>query len=142
MRLSAAQLSQVLKRPGYRTTKLHDLPLKAAAARTVGALKKRMNKTEAEYAQLLEFRRLAGEIREWAYEDTKLELGPGAWFKPDFRVVGLGDETSFHETKGFWREAARVRIRTAAGKFPRYHFIALRKIKKKDGGGWAVEDFG
>lgn len=99
------------------------------------------NKTEAAYAAELEQVRLAGAIIEWGYEDAKLRLANGAWFTPDFRVVTVAGATEFHEVKGFWREAARVRIKVAADRFPRYRFIALTKRKARDGGGWAREVF-
>lgn len=101
----------------------------------------RMNRTEAAYALELEARRVAGELLEWAYEDTRLRLGSSAWFKPDFRVVLASGATEFHEIKGHWREAARVRIKVAAEKFRHYRFIALTRRRQKDGGGWNIEEF-
>ena len=100
-----------------------------------------MNKTEAVYALELETRRLAREIKAWRFEGTKLRLANGAWYKPDFTVVGIGGEIEMHEIKGFWREAARLRIKVAAEQHPWFRFIALRRRRKRDGGGWAIEEF-
>lgn len=95
-----------------------------------------MNKTEAAYAQHLEARRLAGEVLWWRFEPMRLRLANGAWFKPDFGVKLIDRSLEFHETKGFWREAARVRIKVAAELFP-FRFIAV----KRKGGGWEREEF-
>lgn len=100
----------------------------------------RMNRWEAAYAlEVLEPRRLAGELAEWGFEDTKLRLADRTWYTPDFRVVGVGGETEFHEVKGFWRDDARVKLKVAARLFPRYRFLAVRRRKKREGGGWQVE---
>lgn len=94
------------------------------------------NSTEADYAQLLELRRRAGELVWWAYEGIKFRLADGAWYTVDF-VVMLPDGTiQCHEVKGFWREAAKVRIRVASSVFP-FEFLAVKKTKK----GWETEEF-
>jgi len=100
-----------------------------------------MNKIEASYALELELRRRAGEILEWGFEDFKIRLSDNSFYTPDFRVMGVGGETEFHETKGFWREDARNKIKFAAEKYPRYRFIALQRLPKREGGGWKIEEF-
>lgn len=102
------------------------------ATRTPGAVAG-MNKLEAAYAQHLEGLRARGEIAEWRYESTKLRLADGAWYTPDFRVVLPNGEVEFHETKGFMREAARVRLRVAAELHP-FRFLLV----KRAGGEWSV----
>jgi hypothetical protein len=37
---------------------------------------------------------------------------------------------------------AKVKITVAAEKFPQFRFMAFRKLKKKEGGGWVRERFG
>lgn len=73
------------------------------------------------------------------YEEVRLRLARRAWYTPDFLEVGQG-KPIFWEVKGFWREAARVRIKVAASKFRDCRFIAVGKRKKKDGGGWWFEE--
>ena len=46
-----------------------------------------------------------------------------------------------HEVKGYWQDDARVKIKVAADQYP-FRFVAIKARAKKDGGGWAVEDFG
>lgn len=74
------------------------------------------------------------------HEPIKLKLARGAWFTPDYCVT-TRPALIFYEVKGFWREAARVRIKVAARLYPWAKFIAVRKRKKKDGGGWEEELF-
>jgi hypothetical protein len=100
-----------------------------------------MNRTEAEYSQLLELRRLAGEIKAWGFERMKLRLADRCWFIPDFDVIGVGGELEFHEVKGRWRDDARVKIKVAAEQFPQFRFTAWYKARKRDGGGWKSEAF-
>lgn len=91
---------------------------------------------EANYAMWLDAEKARGTIRDWAYEAESLRLGQGAWYKPDFRVVTADGFVEMHETKGFWREAARVRIKAAAALHP-YRFKAIQKDKQ----GWKIEEF-
>ena len=106
----------------------------------------RMNKLEAEWAQLLEIDRRSmtrheGAVASWRFEPLSLRLGTGSWYKPDFMVV-LEDRTvEFHETKGgFIREAALVRIKVAAHGYPEFTFRLIKKLPKKDGGGWKTKE--
>lgn len=102
----------------------------------------RMNKTEAEWELMLRSgSSLAGEqARVWGFEAISLRIGHGARYTPDFFVVTQSGRIEFHEVKGHWREAARVRIKVAAHEYPMFRFIAVRKKPKRDGGGWGVEE--
>lgn len=109
-----------------------------------GAKLGEMNSIEAEYARLLDARKASGEILDWKYEAIRLRIAFGnkpAWFKPDFWIVYADGSQHAHETKGWWRDAARVRIKVAAGVYSWIKFVGVRKLKKKDGGGWEFEDF-
>lgn len=99
-----------------------------------------MNKTEQRYAESLEARRIAGEIEWYAYEGITLKLGKECRYTPDFVVMTSDGYLECHETKGFWAEAAKVRIKVAAEKFP-FRFVAMRARAKKDGGGWEATEF-
>lgn len=110
--------------------------LLARATRKPGAVAG-MNKLEAAYSEHLERRRAAGEIAEWRYESTKLRLADGAWYTPDFRVLLPNGEVEFHETKGFMREAARIRLRVAAELHP-FRFVLVRRAD----GAWTEEVVG
>jgi hypothetical protein len=79
----------------------------------------------------------SGDIVGYHYEGVKLRLADGAIYTPDYFVV-YRDHFELHEVKGFWREAARVRIKVAAGLFPYFRFRAVTKAKR--GNGWAYEE--
>ena len=96
-----------------------------------------MNKTEAEYAQMLEMRKRAGEIAWYAFESMKLRLADNTFYSPDFTVMLANGALEQHEVKGFWTDDARVKIKVAASLFP-FPFFAIKKLK---GGAWEVEAF-
>ena len=91
-----------------------------------------MNKLEAQYAQYLDLQRYAGEIFWWGYERVRLKVGNGAWFKSDFCVLREeGGTIELHETKGFRREAAIVRIKACADEYPFIFYLVIKR-----GGEW------
>lgn len=99
-----------------------------------------MNKTEAAYASHLEGRKLLGEVIWFAFEAVTFKLAADCRFTPDF-IVQLADGVlEVHEAKGFWADDAKVKIRIAADKFP-FRFVAVKRIAKKDGGGWKEQEF-
>ena len=95
-----------------------------------------MNKTEEAYANRLETLKRLGEIQWYKFEGIKLRLGEGAYFTPDFFVMTSNFSLEVHEVKGFWREAAKVRIKAASEMYP-FRFIAARK----NGITWETEEF-
>jgi hypothetical protein len=112
-----------------------------AAVQALGRLKVgAMNKTEASYAASLELRKHAGEIAWYKFEGVKLRLADNTFYSPDFAVMLADGFVELHEVKGFWQDDAKVKIKVAADLYP-FRFIAVKAKAKKDGGGWAVEDF-
>lgn len=94
---------------------------------------------ERAYAARLDELRMAGEVTAWWHEAVKLRIAKGkhrAYFTPDFLVVTRAGEFEFHETKGFRREAAMVRLKTAAGEFP-FKFLLVTR----EAGEWMYEVF-
>jgi hypothetical protein len=145
MRVSEEEFADILKRTGVRgaaadavvTAPPFKLPGNEAGAFALGEMPKReMNKTEAAYAAQLEVRKSLGEILWWRREPMRLRLADDSYYKPDFGVLPANRVFELHETKGFWREAARVRIKVAAELFP-FKFIAITRAKD----GWEREEF-
>lgn len=99
-----------------------------------------MNLTEERYAAHLELRRRVGEIEWFKFEGLKLRLAKDTFYTPDFFVMLPDGTLEVHEVKGFWEDTARVKIKVAAEMYP-FQFVAIKVIPKKDGGGWAVEEF-
>lgn len=89
-----------------------------------------MNKTEAAYARFLDQQIAAGEVFEWRYEAIKLKLARKCFYTPDFFVLLPDGKVEFHETKGFMRDDAAVKIKVAAKLFPWFTFRLIFKKKK------------
>ena len=99
-----------------------------------------MNKTEAAYDAHLAAQQHAGQIQWRKFEGIKLRLADNTFYTPDFAVMAADGVMECHEVKGFWQDDARAKIKVAADLYP-FRFIAVRAKPKKEGGGWAVEDF-
>lgn len=95
-----------------------------------------MNKTEAAYAQLLQTRKVAGEVLWYTFEGVKFRLADNTFYTPDFAVMLADQSIEVHEVKGFWTDDARVKIKVAAEMYP-VRFIAVRLVKKE----WLMEAF-
>lgn len=100
----------------------------------------KMNQTEAAYAEHLRALQHAGEILWFRFEGIKLRLADNTFYTPDFAVLAADGVMELHEVKGFWQDDARAKIKIAADQYP-FRLIAVRVRPKKDGGGWAVEEF-
>lgn len=99
-----------------------------------------MNKMEAEYSQHLELQKRAGAIEWFKFEGVKFRLADNTFYTPDFLIMFKGGLMEVHETKGFWVDDARVKIKVAAEMYP-FKFVAVKKRAKRDGGGWEFENF-
>jgi len=108
-----------------------------------GPAKKRrgqMNRTEARFAkEVLDLMKADGDIHDYRFEPLRLRLAEGAYYCPDFVVKHQDGTVEFVEVKGFWREAARLRIKVAAEQYGWLgKFVAVRLVKGK----WEFEDIG
>ena len=123
-------------------TRFSGSPFARSKVMALGRLKTgERNKTEAEYEQHLELRRIAGEVAWYKFEGVKLRLADNTFYTPDFAVMLVDGAMEMHEVKGgFWTDDARVKTKVAADLYP-FRFIAARKKPKKEGGGWGFEDF-
>jgi len=111
------------------------------ALQALGRLKTgTMNKTEAAYAATLDARRHAGDVAWFKFEGIKLRLADNTFYTPDFAVMLADGALEAHEVKGFWTDDGRAKIKIAADLYP-IRFVAVRAKPKKDGGGWATEEF-
>ncbi len=99
-----------------------------------------MNGLEREHAVNLEMLRKAGKIAAWFYEAMTFKLADDTRYTPDFMVIESDGTVVFHETKGFWRDDAYVKIKVAAELFP-FRFVSYQRVPKKEGGGWKSRVF-
>jgi len=101
-----------------------------------GSLRDRgMNKTEAEYERMLRQRQQLGAVLWYDFEAITLKLADDTRYTPDFAVLVADGIMEMHETKGFMRDDAFVKLKLAARLFP-FRFYLIRKRPKKSGGGW------
>ena len=98
------------------------------------------NKLEAEYEQELKLRQAAGQVAWFRFEGLKLRLADNTFYTPDFAVMLASGAMECHEAKGFWTDDARAKIKIAAEMYP-FRFIAIKKLPKRDGGGFSIEEF-
>jgi hypothetical protein len=99
------------------------------AAPIRASLPRGMNKLEKRYADHLDFLKRGGEITAWWYECVRFRIGAGAQYKPDFIVLLPDGKIEVHETKGFRREAAMVRIKAAAERYAPIPFFLVRVLQ-------------
>lgn len=102
-----------------------------------------MNATEKAYSDILEARRLAGEVISWLFESMTFKLASDCRYTPDFAVWLADGSMEFVDTKGGgpMNETSRVKARVAAEKFPQFQFVIEQAMPKKHGGGWKREVF-
>jgi len=91
-----------------------------------------MNGLEFEWSACLN---LIPDVRRWVFEGTRLRLAKGVYYTPDFTVFMSDGLIEMHECKGHMREAARVRLRTAAEVYPEFLFKLIRRPKRS----WEIE---
>lgn len=95
------------------------------------------NKLEAAYAAHLEAQKRAGMLLDWCYQPLRLILADRTTYEPDFLVITMERLLLFDETKGFWRDDARVKIKVAARLFPWFTFRAITRKSAK--APWQIE---
>lgn len=95
----------------------------------------RMNRTEADYALVLEALRRAGQVREYHYEAIRLVLADKTSYTPDFLVVLADGTVELHEVKGFMRDDANVKLKVCARLYP----FPIRLVRRH-GKGWSATE--
>lgn len=98
------------------------------------------NKTEEAYGNHLESLKHSGAVAWYKFEGMKLRLADNTFYTPDYAVMLTDGSMECHEVKGYWMDDAKVKIKVAADLYP-FRFVAIKAKAKKDGGGWAIEDF-
>lgn len=90
------------------------------------------SKLELAYAAHLAVLKHAGDIVDYKFESIKLKIGvKTCWYCPDFWVLAKDGVTEFHETKGWMRDDANVKLKSAALQYPHFRFFLVRKDGKR-----------
>lgn len=102
-----------------------------------------MNQTETAYAEILQARKLAGEIQDWSFERMTFKLADDTRYTPDFGVMHNDGSQEFVDAKGGGPidPKSLVKIKCAAEQFWQYQFVIEQKQSKRDGGGWVRREF-
>lgn len=102
-----------------------------------------MNGTETKYADMLQARKLAGEIIDWMFEAVTFKLAADTRYTPDFMIAHTDGTIEFVDVKGGgpMDDKSRVKVKVAAEKFWCFTFRIAKAQTKKLGGGFAVEEF-
>lgn len=114
--------------------------------RTGGTPRGEMNKLETAYAAHLEGLKILGQVEWFAYEGLRFKLTektktrPAMYYSPDFALMLPDGTIELHEVKGFQDAKDINKLKVAADKFP-FVFRLVTRRRKKDGGGWALEEF-
>lgn len=109
-----------------------------------------MNKLERAFADKLEIRRLAGEIKEWLYCESKdkskeirfyigsiivikngRERKYDLYYTPDFRAINNDGSKEHYETKGHEWQAAYLRFRVAVALYPNETFFKVQRLRNR-----------
>jgi len=98
-----------------------------------------MNKLEKAYRDYLFMQQRAGKVHSYKFESCKFRLADNTWYTPDFLVIMPDGQVELHETKGFWEDDARVKIKVFAEAYPEYVVRAITLNKKTKQ--WVVETF-
>lgn len=109
-----------------------------------------MNRTESRFAEHLEARKLAGEIRGWEFERDTFVLSPDMTLTPDFRIETNDRMYEFVDVKGkhTWDDSV-VKGKAAAALFPQHRFFLAKweadRVTAKGvfrHGRWAIRQLG
>lgn len=94
------------------------------------------NNLERAYSLVLSAQQHRSEISWWRYEGITLKLADDTRYTPDFAIMLANGEMEMHETKGFMRDDAWVKLKVAAQQFP-FRFVLVKKVK---GGNWDFKE--
>lgn len=101
-----------------------------------------MNGLEKAFSSVLDERLAAGGIIRWDFEPIALRIAwphdgiRGSSYTPDFMVILSDGEVVFYETKGYWRDDAKVKLKVASERYPFRFFVVTKK-----GGKWIEEEY-
>jgi len=125
MRLSKKQYQQLKQQGKVKDEK----PVKKTVK------KEYRSEVERRYAERCEFRKLAGEIKDWKYEPLTFRLADDLKYIIDFLIVESDGSFTFIETKGaFIRREGLNKFKVAREMFPFFKF----EMWQWDRGQWSL----
>ena len=103
-----------------------DTSIKTAFSIAPSTDEDKLNKTESAYLDEL---RSNDQYIAVHIQAITLKLGDDCRYTPDFLTIDRNGKCKCHETKGFWRDDARVKIKCAARMYRWIEFVAVTKQK-------------
>lgn len=101
-----------------------------------------LNKTETEYAGMLEAQKQRGEVVWWKAHPFNVRLADNTFYRIDFLVMTGAMLLEIHEVKGeYTTEKGQMKIKLCAETLPVLPIIKMSKLSQKNGGGWKREEF-
>lgn len=102
-----------------------------------------MNGLETAYSQMLEGRKLSGEIIDWWFEAFTFKLADDTRYTPDFALIFSDGHMEFIDVKSPAPidPKSLVKAKVAADKFWMFDFTIDQKQTKKNGGGFKRREF-
>lgn len=98
------------------------------------------NKLEARFAREVILPAIArGEITWHGFEKITLRLAKATRYTPDWDCVDVDGRLIFYETKGFWMDDARVKIKVAKEMYPMWRFVGVMWDRRRKQ--WQYEEF-
>ena len=95
------------------------------------------SKWEEAYAYNLDLQKKIGIILDWRIHPIKFRLAKATFYTPDFLVITC-DAFEIHEVKGYMRDDAAVKLKTAAEMFPWFRWYLIRWEKTY----WDIKEIG
>lgn len=101
-----------------------------------------LNKTEQEFAALLEQWKQVGTVLWWKAHPFNIPLAKNTFYRLDFLVLHSDGLLTMYEVKGgYTSEKGQMKIKLAAEALPVMRMVKASKRAQKDGGGFKLEEF-
>lgn len=88
-----------------------------------------LNRLEQRYALHLTARVQRGELATFWAQAIKVQLAHRTWYTPDFVVVRADGIMELHETKGFMRDDANVKLKVASELYWTFPVYLVRETR-------------
>lgn len=101
-----------------------------------------LNKTEQEFADLLDDWKHAGTVLWWKAHPFNIKLANNTFYRVDFLALMSDGMLTMYEVKGgYTSQSGQTKIKLASEALPVIRIVKASKRTKKDGGGFKLEEF-
>lgn len=101
-----------------------------------------LNKTEQEFAALLDLWKQEGSVLWWKAHPFNIRLAANTFYRVDFLALHSDGMLAMYEVKGgYTSDKGQMKIKLATEALPVMRMVKASKRTKKDGGGFKLEEF-